>query len=169
MEGNRQGKRTAGDFRGLESRSVDAVDDAAEEEFIPDHQAEINRGGIQVHPTGPTEVGSQRSFESPFIEVDSEAPRPDAERPTVQVHVPREGTNCFEVPGGEFFADQVRKAQPMDGTLERADRIDSQDLTVKGGDPDVHAFRLEGGEGLRPRQGGMLARQFDEGAHVGST
>lgn len=165
MQGNRARESSACDFRGLEARPVHTVDHATEEELLSDEDSEFRGRTFEVGASGSSEVCAEGAFQLGRIDDRPEAVCADPEGFAAEVGPASNGSDRIEVAMGEFLADGVGQANPARDPLDRAVRIDPEELRSKGRGSKVEALGLDRGEGFCPRQRRMLSREFDEGAH----
>ena len=166
MEGDRTGEGPVSDLGRLEVPPGDSVHDASEDEFVAHQKPQVDARGFEVDLAGAAHIGAQGAFEGRGVHVHVEPTRSNPERRTDQVHPLREISDVPEVPSHEFLRHKMRKAEPTGRPLHGARRVDGHELRGPRDGPEVRAFRLEGRENLRAREGRMLAGDLDEDAHT---
>src|SRR5256712_4563658 len=165
VEGNRKGERSVRDFRRFQPRTIDAMQDATEDELFAEQDAVIELRRVEIHTTRLAESRTQGGVDRARVQARIEAVRTDAERAAAQFLSRRERPNRIEISGCELLADDVSEAEPMRRSLDGADDIEAQEVPTERRALNLDALRRHRGEGLRPGERRVFPGQLDEDAH----
>src|SRR5437879_732065 len=109
VEGNRKGERSVRDFRRFQPRTIDAMQDATEDELFAEQDAVIELRRVEIHTTRLAESRTQRCFDRAPAQVRIQALRTDPARPAAQLMSRRERPNRTEAPRHELRPGDVTK------------------------------------------------------------